>query len=522
MPDASSRGRRVSRREVLKISAAGIGALALAPNAAFGVAERESERPTNVLFINTDQQRFDALSCAGSRFADTPNLDRLASEGVRFSHAYTPQPECVPARSCFHTGWTVLSSGCTINHCLESNPEDLKFGEGSFDQLLSKRGYVTEYQGRWHAPLQLADCYQNEVDLRFVKPYREYLQQVRGDAPAPGPGQETSILSGWPYTPDLTHEQLRDSAHEKYNIQYGICTIPSAHTYTGFVGTQSVDALKRLAGQPFSMTCAFLAPHHPWYVPRPFASSVDPNEVDLPSTMNHTRENTPFERHHWQLDEIEQEHMRLFRARYYELVREVDYHVGRILDTLDQLGLAENTLVIFAADHGEMLGEHALTQKFVPYRASVRVPLIMRLPGRIPAGRTINQPVNTIDIPATIFDYLGQPCPKQQGRSLKPLIEGRRTYRSEYTFSEVGWDRGRGWTLFVSHDWKYVWTHSPDVVDMLFDLQHDPNELKNLLGANPDRLRHVGKAREIRARMLEWMENIGHPLRDTLADSEIG
>lgn len=521
--DMSNKG--ITRREMMKLCIAGAGGMALGLNPIESYTSKSkmtdvNGRKINVLFINTDQQRFDALSCAGSPYVSTPNMDRLAREGVRFTHAYTAQPECVPARTSFHTGRTVFNSRCSINTKIEA--DDLNLGSGSFDQNLSRIGYGTEYHGRWHAATALTDCYANTVTTNFSKPYREYLRELRGETPKPGTNEEKSIISGWPYNPDISKSELEGTPHAQFNIQYGIYTLPTHHTFTGFTANQTIDAIKRMKNQPFSITSAYLSPHHPWYVPKPFADSISPDVMDLPATMHHDRQNTPYVNNGWQLDKVEIEHQKLFRARYFELIAEVDYHLGRVLRTLDQLGLADNTLIIFTADHGEMLGDHGLSQKFVPYQESVRVPLLMRLPGMIPAGRVIDQPVNTVDIFSTIFDYLGLPCPEQDGSSLRPLIEGKRNNRSEYTFSELGWAEPVAYTLFASHDWKYVWMHDPKSIDMLYDLNRDPEEINNLLGNNPSRGKYLSKAKEIRSEMLAWMESIGHPMRDKLYKSEIG
>jgi arylsulfatase A-like enzyme len=481
---------------------------------------KEGAEPLNVLFINTDQQRADALSCAGSPYVHTPNLDRLAREGVRFSYAFTPQPECVPARSCFHSGQTVHTSGCTINTKIDA--ADCDFRAGSYDQQLARQGYKTEYHGRWHGHLSLTDCYANEVSEKFTVPYRRHLDYILGPARPPGPGEGKSIISGRPYTMDLTQEELKDTPHAQFNCQYGVYSLPTRHTFTGWTGETAVEAIRRYAGEPFSITAAFLSPHHPWYVPEQFAGSISPDTMDLPATMHHDRANTLYVQNGWQLDEVELRNMKLFRARYFELVAEVDFQVGRILRALDDLGIADRTLVVFCADHGEMLGDHALTQKFVPYQESVRVPLLMRLPGVIPAGTVIAQPVNTVDIPATVMDYLGIAVGEMDGQSLRPLIEGRNTGRTEYTFSELGWAEPARWSLIASHEWKYVWYPYDKAPDLLFDLEADPHEINNLLGTNPDRARYLPQAKRLRQELLDWMESLKHPLLERCAASELG
>lgn len=476
----------------------------------------------NVLFINTDQQRFDAMSCAGSQFVSTPNMDRLAADGVRFTMAVTPQPMCVAARCAFHTGLSIHSSGCVV----QPTDEGMDFHSGSFDQNLVRHGYRAEHHGRWHAPMELTDCYSNEVTLDFIGQYKRHLKDVLGDPPACTDGQYKSLLSEWPYNPDPM-DACRANLWPEYPdykdvIHFGEYTLPDEYTYSAVTADNTIDALRRLAGEQLSISSAYLAPHHPWYIPRGWSNSVNPDDMRIPDTIHDKREDTPYSGFFWQIPDVYETNIKLFHARYFQLLQETDYHIGRILDTLDELGLAEKTLVIFTADHGEMLGDHGLTQKFLPYQESIRIPMIMRLPGVIPKGRIVDHPVNSVDIFSTIFDYLGYPCPPQDGLSLRPLIEGKMSDHPPYTFSEFGYDTGLAYTCFVSNEWKYVWNRVDGGMDILYDLREDPHELNNLLGGNPRRLDFISKAKEIREEMLSWMERIGHPYRAKLAASDIG
>lgn len=513
---------RMTRREAMATGLAGAATVCAAAGAD---PQRESEgkmdRPPNLLFIITDQQRFDALSCAGSDRVSTPNLDRLAAEGVRFANAYTPSPMCVPARTAFMTGLSIHTT-----HCI-SLPNDpwMDFRDGTFDQNLVKHGYHAEYHGRWHAPLAPTDCYANEVTLRFVDPYKRYLAETVGTLPEPGPGQIVDDLYGWPYTPDAPDYDLRAAQgnpppHGVQGVRYGVSACPAEHGYTAFVADETIRALERNRDRAFSITAAALVPHHPMLVPRRFAESVDPAVMTPPETLHDRRLNTPYEEWPWQMDQTDMDAIGVMQARYYALVQEADYHVGRILDALDRLGLAERTLVVFASDHGEFMGDHGLAQKFLPYRESVRVPLIMRFPGKIAPGTTVDHVANTKDLFATIFDYFGLPCPEQEGRSLRPLADGGSDGGRDFTICEHGWEDG--YVLIATEDWKYVWTGPRDAPDLLFDLRADPRELTNLLGSNPARGRHLAQARALREKMLAWMAEIRHPYLERLARSEIG
>ena len=236
-----------------------------------------------------------------------------------------------------------------------------------------------------------------------------------------------------------------------------------------------------------------------------------------PETFDDTRENTPYKNFVWQMDDLERRHVHLLMARYYAAVQEVDHHIGRVLDALDASGLAGNTLVVFTSDHGEMLGDHGLMTKFVHYHEAVGVPLLMRMPGRIPAGSSVDAPVCLADLFATISDYLGVPPPGRRGRSLQPWITGGAPEPDPVVFSQF-----EHWNIMAqTRKWKYVWSNRADEVDMLFDLARDPKEVNNLLGANPDRARYLARAVAMKERLAEWMEETKHPWRERVAATQV-
>jgi arylsulfatase A-like enzyme len=158
-----------------------------------------------------------------------------------------------------------------------------------------------------------------------------------------------------------------------------------------------------------------------------------------------------------------------------------------------------------------------LQQKFVPYGQSVRVPLLLRLPGAIPASRVVEEPVSCVDLFATILDYAGVAAPGSHGRSLRRMVESSSAGESTPIFAQF-----RDWYVLIQADgWKYVWNNRPDECDLLFDLKKDPNELTNLVGACPDRSRHAGQANRMKNRLLAWMEETAHPWRDRCARAAI-
>jgi arylsulfatase A-like enzyme len=242
-----------------------------------GWSKRAGATPVNLLFINTDQQRFDALGCAGNPCVSTPNLDRLARDGVRFSYAFTPQPMCVAARGAFHSGLTLHTSRCWAAF---QNRDEWDFGTGSWDQSLDRHGYHCEYHGRWHTGTDMLSCYRNQVSLDFLSPYREWLREEAAPEPPAGENQVLDAFSRRPYTPDPIDYQFR-RAHgdppspSENGIHYGVSALPAEYSYTAFIADGTIEAIHRLHDRPFSISAGILHPHHPMYVPGRWAGTVD-------------------------------------------------------------------------------------------------------------------------------------------------------------------------------------------------------------------------------------------------------
>ncbi|MBI4556773.1 MAG: sulfatase-like hydrolase/transferase [Candidatus Hydrogenedentes bacterium] len=483
-------------------------------------SEDSAAPPFNLLFILTDQFRHDAMSCAGSRFVDTPNLDRLAREGTRFERAITPSPICAPARVSILTGHYIHRHGCTTNPAAPANR--IRPGVTSFDQKLHKAGYATRYCGRWHAPPALLDAYDPAPIMDDSEYYRAYLARVLPPAPKPRPGQFINPYSGWPYDPDpmdyayRTEQRPHEPPVPMPGKLYGRDSVPAAHTISAMTADETIVALNDLHNVPFSITCSLLHPHPPLYIARPYCDEVKAADLGISETFDDSREDSIYRDFDRALDQVERAHIRLIMARYYAAVKEVDHHVGRILAAIDRLQLRDRTLVIFTADHGEMLGDHGLGQKFVFYDGSVRVPLILRLPGRIPRG-VIVEPVNLIDLYATISDYLGIQFPSRDGRSLREQIQENKSSPGDFIVSQFE----ERHIMIQDREWKYVWSIHPNDVDMLFHLEPDPNELNNLLGRSPRRAKYLQPARRWNQKLLEWMEQTSHPWKDRVSRTEI-
>ena len=482
----------------------------------------------NVLFIMTDQQRFDALSRAGNQELETPNLDQLAHDGAYFVNAYTPSPICVPARTAILTGYSLKSIRVTRNSDINSREVA---PVPSFDNILARAGYHTEYYGKWHAPYRLAATYKNQVrrsgrndGAPSTVPtqndaFRQFVERNVPPRP-PGDGELLDETSSRPYVPDLTDWQRRAQEYrpgggsvieQQESKISGRLDLPSEFGRTAFTVKETLQALERIQDRPFSLTCSIGPPHPPLLVSEPYHSMYPPETLSLPLSLTDSMLNSPYQKKaslHQAKGYRNPDFVRRMKANYYGLVRELDVWVGRLLDKLNELGLEKNTLVIFTSDHGEMLGDHGMTSQGVLYEGAVHVPLLIRLPGRIPAGTVVETPVSTIDLFATILDYTGQPGHASEGRSLRGLIEGTEKDGPDYCVSERP-------TRFMvrTKRWKPLFSNSAGAgrLDALYDLVQDPHELNNLIGNNPHREQYRAPAEAMKARLVRWLEKVQSP-----------
>ncbi len=493
----------------------------------------QKERYPNVLLIMTDQQAWNAVGYSGNSMIKTPHLDRLAREGVNFSQAITSCPVCVPARTSILTGR--LAETTTIRE-----NSDVKAGEcyyPTFDEILAKRGFVTEYYGKFHSPEHMARVYMNPPveGLTGTAPivqweplYVKYIQEQFKKRPLkPGEMYETTFYGGViPYRLDPidryykylpTRNMPEDERANKLSQAdvHGVLDLPVDHTITAVQGKQALMALERLRNEQFILTCSFHCPHVPITPSEPYASMYKAKEMVTPVSIQDRRENSPYNPGKTDSPYDERDKVQYMTANYYAFVTEIDDWVGKILNRLDELKLADNTLVLFVSDHGEMLGAHGMRGKFCFYEESVRVPFLVRYPGKIKAGQTISTPVSVLNIFPTILDYAGVTSIPTDGYSLKGVMEGTRSPKHDFAVSEWQWTNSRVPSLMIrTEHWKLMTTHRSGGhnVEALYDLKNDPSELNNLLGTNPERFRYRAIAEELRSKLVRYLRDVNSPL----------
>ena len=514
-----------------------IAALALA---AFvpKISQGEERRP-NVLFIMTDQQRWDAMGCAGNPEIKTPNIDRLAKGGVRFINAYSSCPVSAPARTSILTGHTifnvkVLKNGDVYNDDIP----DLQ----TFDQILSLNGYRTEHYGKWHVPDRFASKYDNAVkasgkwngsyipSTSTAEEFRQYIDELGLPARKPNANELIDKRTQRPYTPlpidgrygmkegdnqggIRNKKKSKEDDSDSQEKDFGIIEDDSVDaTIAAYEGSEALKALKRMDPEkPFSLTCSFVPPHPSFIVHKQYADLYKISDLSVPASINDNLVNAPYQRKNTPFDHRFQdpEMIKQMKLVYYGMITQVDDWVGKLLDELDRKGLSDNTLIVFVSDHGEMLGDHGMKSKLKMYEGSAHVPLIMRFPGVIPAGTKVATPVSHHDIFATVLDYTGMKIPENDGRSLKNLINGKND-PVDYAVSAWGDIKNGGPFMVRKGDWKLIaFLQMPDKkqssVSALYNLKTDPLEMNNLIGKNPEKGKYVKISGELKQTLKNWM-----------------
>ena len=489
-----------------------------------------AQEKKNLLFIMTDQQRYDALSLAGNQVLETPNLDRLGKEGAYFKNAYTPCAVCAPARSSILTGYTVENTGVRTNDRAYYYDEEAVMTMPTFDEILTENGYHCEYYGKWHSQTSHTDIYKNPKQMsksgksifghggqNFV--YQDYINEAY-PARELQPDEMLDKFTKRPYLPDpmdkfygKNHEAIEEERKKMSQPNfYGALQVPAEHSFTAFQAKEAIEAIERLKDSTFSITLSFHFPHAPMIPPEPYYSMYPAEEMLPPASISDDMQNSPYRNANGRLglpEYSDPEKIKYMISDYYGLVRELDDWIGKILAKLDELGLTENTLVIFTSDHGEMLGAHGLREKNVFYEESSHIPLLIRFPGEIEKETISERYVSLVDLFPTILDYLKIEEYPSDGKSLRGLMEGTDLKYGEYVVTEWNYRGDISPNYMVVKDgWKLMIPYSKEsnVINAMYNLNEDPHEMHNLIGLNPDKANYEEKAEELRKSLLEWLQ----------------
>jgi arylsulfatase A-like enzyme len=438
----------------------------------------------NILFVFSDQQRYDTLGCTGNDLVGTPNLDRLARDGVCMTQAFSGCPICSPYRAQILTGRYAHATGVL------DNEYRLRDDQVTLAQALKGAGYAMAYVGKWH-------------------------------------------LGYGPYTPEkrygFDHMAAYDCQHHYYEVTYheneagpypmdGWAPTVETDLAIGFLR----DHLEKDNGKPFLLMLSWGPPHWPYdQYPEAF-QLYDPGEVDLPP-------NVPEQMAAYARSEI---------AHYYGNISALDAEMGRLLSWLDEQGIAQNTIVCYSSDHGDHLSSHGYgkpmdgwlhhtkrASKATPYEGSVHVPFLLRYPRCVPAGCQVDTLFSSVDVMPTLLGLAGVPAPAGiQGTDLSHAMLGQEVPEPDSVYLQIlgpGWPHRGEWVGYWrgvrTSRWTYARWHGTGEV-LLFDRESDPYEMTNLAG-KPE---FAPVQASLEERLRQWMEETGDPFDDGERDAETG
>ncbi|MCL6633804.1 MAG: sulfatase-like hydrolase/transferase [Alicyclobacillus herbarius] len=443
----------------------------------------------NLLLIVVDQQRYDCIGYAGRYPVQTPAIDQLAREGIWFSQAYSHIPLCSPARQSLVTGRRPEAFGSLWNYDNGLKVAALDPAEYAWPRTLAGLGYRTGYIGKWnvhpdHTPIEYG--YGEYVAVGEYERYR--AERYPGVVFTNGYFGETDPV---PLEGSRTHFLARQA-----------CT-----RLAGYAA----------AGGPWHLRVDFPEPHLPCRPSAPYADRYRPEQVPCWHNFAETFANKPYiqrqQLYNWRIEDFTWADFAPVVARYYAVISQVDDAIGRILHTLASLGQAEDTIVVFTADHGDLCGAHRMMDKhYVMYDDVVHVPLIVRWPRRVAPGQVCSQFVyNFLDLPPTLADLFGFDTQGAafHGRSFAPLLFGGcpSDWRSEVVATYNGQQFGLYTQRMIRNQrFKYVWSTTD--VDEFYDLERDPGELVNVI-EDPQ---HGAVLREFREKLYLELDRCGDGL----------
>jgi len=440
-----------------------------------GASEAAATTRPNIIFILTDDQRWDAMSCMGHPFLKTPNMDRIREEGVLYKNAFVTTSLCSPARASFLTGAYAHSHGVIGNWGCEFDHDETP----SFPRALQESGYETAFVGKWHMAKHARP-----------RPGFDYWLSFRGQGVYTDPtlnengrefkasGYMTDLLTGYavkfikrerkkPFCLYLSHKAVHGpfTPAPRHKDSYPDATIP-----------EPPNAKDTFEGKPAWLRGGVADPRQKT-APKDVPKAIEPKEYDPRAPK---------------------------RLDYLRALSAVDEGIGRIFKVLEEAGELENTVIMFAGDNGYFHGEHGRGDKRLMYEESLRIPLIMRYPAAVKPGSTVERMVLNIDVAPTLLALAGAQPPKTvQGRSPVPLLAGdARNWRTSFLYEY--WvdlmDRIPRMLGVRTEDWKLIRYPDIDDMDEMYDLRNDPHEMTNLaldpkyadrhrqLGAELDRL----------------------------------
>jgi arylsulfatase A-like enzyme len=437
----------MDRRTFLKATAAGIASLAMP-----SYVKAAGSRKPNVVYLFADQMRAQAVGCMGNAHIKTPNLDRMASQGLLLTNAISCTPVCSPYRAQLMTGRYGHATGVVHNDIRVPDSETM------IAEVFKSQGYATGYIGKWH----LAGHRRNPIDRKNRR--------------------------GWDYW------AVRNCSHDHFKPAYYLNDSKGPTKAQGWepdVQTDlAIDYMKANRDKPFCLMVSFGPPHNPYKAPKKY---MDMYKGKIPR-----RPNCPGQKRG------------SGNKAYYAMVTSLDVCVGRIVKALSDLGIEEDTILCFSSDHGDMLGSQGHKLKQRPWEESINIPFVLRYPRRIAPAKK-DWLFASVDVMPTLLGLCGMPIPqKVQGWNLAPTFTGKSTKERDSVFlsnaNHGAGGPGTDWRGIRTKEWVYAYHAHGDWV--MYDLKNDPYELKNLV----DDSGAADRKKQLRAELEGMRKELGESL----------
>lgn len=437
-----------------------------------------SNKP-NLLYVFADQLGYHHCGYAGDEYARTPNIDRLAAESCNFRQAVSNTPVCAPYRASLLTGKHQSSTGMVINE-LRLSPEHECFGHA-----LKRGGYRTAYVGKWH-------LWANELG-------NHNLTRNGFVPPSPYRLGFDDVWAGYNFNHDYYKAPyFRDTPDRQIWKDY------EPDDQTRF----TIDFIRGCAqrSEPFAAFLSWGPPHSPWTW-----QNVAPEwaelyrRADLPVRPNFSTVSDPYADNWAKLPPDYANRVKEEMRVYYAQTANIDWNIGRLVKTLDELGIADNTILVFTSDHGEMFGSHGRQAKYIFYEEASRIPFLIRWPSKIPKKTVTDALLGTPDIMPTLLSMMNLNSPRStEGVDLSAHAMGKGGSQPEYAFMQgmgttAAWQDGTEWRALRDHEYTYAIYHR-DGSELLFNNFKDPYQLRNLVGERGE----AANLRRVRDLSTKW------------------
>lgn len=495
----------------------------------------------NVIFIMLDQLRWDCLSCAGNSVIDTPNIDYLASRGVRFTRAYAQGTSCGNSRGSFYTGRHVRSHGATWNDW------PLRVDEWGIADHIEPTGAKVVLLGKTHMKPDSAGLGRLGIDpeseLGMALSNASFLAGEHDDGLHPqGPAgmynPTTPRYNDWLREQGFAGENpwfqwanavedKQGAVHSGFFMEYADLPsrLPAEFTESAYMTSRAIETIDALADQSFFLHLSYIKPHWPYVAPAPYNTMYRDADVPQACRTDQERDNphpvlagymsNPAARCF--SDDAKRRHV---WPTYLGLIKQVDDEIGRLISHLKQKGLEDNTMIALTADHGDFMGDHWLGEKDVFFDQAAKLPFILVDPSPgadATRGSTCDALAGAIDMLPTFVESLGGSPAWHwlEGESLVDILHGRKTGTDrEFIVAEADYARMPFFkrldrtvydsNMTMAFDGRFKLFHHPGLPDQLFDLQEDPQELKDL-GTDPG---YAAIRSELKGRLLDWSASL--------------